>query len=395
MKDTRHIYADRRGYLTAAICINGRQHLKRVKTRQQAREWFLLVETQSTKASQLTFAQLNDAANALTMLFKAGATLSLTEVASQWLQGVPRASEGKQSQTLKEAITEYEERSKARVAEKTLKGYMLMLRHFQEDIGEQTEVATFSKADAVRYLDRFLDRPPTWRAYQRTLSKFFSEATKMDWCQVNPFLGLDAPKCQPPKREFMSVNDAKLALQSVMKRKPDLIHFLTLGMFAGIRPIESLRLTKEHFNLDTGYIHLTGDITKSHSYKERVVPINSTLMAWLKAYPFEEKPVPMNDICNIAKAMRECSELDHWQRTPDCLRHSWCTYEFARSRDSASVAATAGHSEAVCQRHYRGRVTPEEAKMFFDLMPDAVASSGMSPTTGNGPATSTEDRPIG
>ena len=373
MKDTRHLYRDGHGRLIASIHLNGKQHLKRVKTREQAREWFLLVETQSTKASSLSFAQLNDAANALTELKQAGVALSLTEVASQWLQGVPRASEGKQSPSLKDAIAEYEERSKARVAEKTLHGYMLMLNHFRDDMGEQTEVAAFSKADAVRYLDRYLDRPPTWRAYQRALSKFFSEAVKMEWCQVNPFLGLDAPKCQPPKREFMSVNDAKLALQSVLKRKPNLIHFLTLGMFAGIRPIESLRLTKEHFNLETGYIHLTGDITKSHSYKERVVPINDTLMAWLKAYPFEEKPVPMNDICNIAKAMRECSELDHWQRTPDCLRHSWCTYEFARSRDSASVAATAGHSEAVCQRHYRGRVTREEALKYFAILPQKTA----------------------
>lgn len=363
----RHLYHDKNGRLIAAICINGKQKLKRVKDKAQAQQWFLAMETGNTKASQLTYAQMSDAATAIDLLSQHGVTMTLTDIATQFLKDRPTGI----TMTLHEAIREYEDRSQARVASKTLYGYLWMLRHFEEDVGN-IDLATFKKADAMRYLDRFLNKPPTWRAYQRTLSKFFSEATKMDWCQVNPFLGLDAPKCQPPKREFMSVNDAKLALQSVLKRKPNLIHFLTLGMFAGIRPIESLRLTKDHFNLDTGYIHLTGDITKSHSYKERVVPINSTLMAWLKAYPFEVKPVPMNDICNIAKAMRECSELDHWERTPDCLRHSWCTYEFARSRDSASVAATAGHSEAVCQRHYRGRVTPEEAVKYFDLVPDAV-----------------------
>lgn len=364
----RHLYHDKNGRLIAAICINGKQKLKRVKDKAQAQQWFLAMETGNTKlVSQLTYAQMSDAATAIDLLSQHGLTMTLTDIATQFLKDRPTGI----TMTLHEAILEYEDRSQARVAPKTLYGYLWMLRHFEEDVGN-IDLATFKKADAVRYLDRFLNKPPTWRAYQRTLSKFFSEATKMDWCQVNPFLGLDAPKCQPPKREFMSVNDAKLALQSVLKRKPTLIHFLTLGMFAGIRPIESLRLTKDHFNLDTGYIHLTGDITKSHSYKERVVPINSTLMAWLVKFPFEDKPVPMNDICNIAKAMRECSELDHWQRTPDCLRHSWCTYEFARSRDSASVAATAGHSEAVCQRHYRGRVTPEEAVKYFDLVPDAV-----------------------
>lgn len=363
----RHLYHDKNGRLIAAICINGKQKLKRVKDKAQAQQWFLAMETGNTKASQLTYAQMSDAATAIDLLSQHGMTMTLTDIATQFLKNRPTG----RTMTLHDAIREYEDRSQARVAPKTLYGYLWMLRHFEEDVGN-IDLATFKKADAVRYLDRFLNKPPTWRAYQRTLSKFFSEATKMDWCPVNPFLGLDAPKCQPPKREFMSVNDAKLALQSVLKRKPTLIHFLTLGMFAGIRPIESLRLTKEHFNLDTGYIHLTGDITKSHSYKERVVPINDTLMAWLKAYPFEEKPVPMNDICNVDKAMRECSELDHWERTPDCLRHSWCTYEFARSRNSAEVAATAGHSEAVCQRHYRGRVTPEEAVKYFDLVPKSV-----------------------
>lgn len=373
MKNTRHVYRDRRGYLTATICINGRQRRKRVKDKEQAREWFLLVETESTKASRLTFSQLNDAANALTMLFKAGATTSLADVVTQWLQGVPRASEGKQSTLLKEAVAEYEERSKARVAEKTLKDYMLMLRHFQEDIGESTPVSAFTKADAVRYLDRFLDRPPTWRAYQRALSKFFAEAVKMDWCQANPFFGLDAPKCQPPKREFLSVDDTRLALRSVLQRKPHLIHFLTLGLFAGIRPIESLRLTSKYINLDTGYIHLDAGITKSHSYKERVVPINDTLRAWLTAYPYGDKPVPSTNINQVAKALQSCAAKDGWTKTPDVFRHSFGSYEAARTGCSSATAMAMGHSERIALLHYRGRVTKEEALKYFAIMPPKTA----------------------
>lgn len=363
----RHLYQDKNGRLIAAICINGKQHLKRVKDKAQAQQWFLLIETGCTKSSHLTYAQVNDAANAIDLLKQANATMTLTELAIQFLKDRPQGVRV----TLQAAIKEYEDRSKARVATKTLKDYMLMLNHFQADMGD-IDLATFKKADAMRYLDRFLQKPPTWRAYQRTLSKFFSEAVKMEWCQVNPFLGLDAPKCKPPERLFLSVEDTKLALQSVLKRKPALIHFLTLGLFAGIRPIESLRLTAKHINLDTGYIHLSGDITKSHSFKERVVPINATLRAWLTRFPFDKKPIPMSDICNIAKAMRECSELDHWDRSPDCLRHSFATYEFGRSRDSLGTATMMGHSESIAQRHYRGRVTPEEAEKYFALTPNAV-----------------------
>ena len=371
MRDTRHLYHDKQGRLIASICLNGKQHLKRVKTREQARQWFLIMETQSTKASNLTFSQINDAANALDLLRKAGATTSLAEIATQWLQGVSGASGAKQSTSLKEAIREYEERSKARVAEKTLKDYMLMLRHFEQDIGEQTEVAAFSKADAVRYLDRFLSKPPTWRAYQRALSKFFTECVKMDWCQTNPFANLDPPKCKPPERKFLSVPDTEAALQSVLKRKPQLIHFLTLGLFAGIRPVESLRLTAKHINMSTGYIHLTGDIVKSHSFKERVVPINDTLRAWLEAYPFGDKPVPSTNINQVAKALQVCAAKDGWTKTPDVFRHSFGSYEAARTGCSSATAMAMGHSERIALLHYRGRVTKEEAQKYFAIMPSA------------------------
>ena len=371
MRDTRHIYRDKQGRLIASIHLNGKQHLKRVASKEQAREWFLCMETQSTKAAELTFAQLNDAANALDILKQANLTMTLTELATEFAK--ERPCNGVRM-PLGDAIREYEERSKSRVAEKTLHEYMLMLRHFEHDIGGQTEVASFSKVDAVRYLDSFLSKPPTWRAYQRALSKFFSECVRMEWCQTNPFVGLDAPKCKPPERKFLSVEDTRKALESVVKRQPKLIHFLTLGLFAGVRPIESLRLTAKHINLSTGYIHLSGDITKSHSYKERVVPINDTLRAWFNAFPFEDKPVPVNDICYVDRIIKECADRDRWERTPDNLRHSFATYQFALSRNSHETAMICGHAEAIAMKHYRGRVTREDAERFFSIVPALVCA---------------------
>ena len=368
MRDTRHIYKDKRGRLIASICINGRQRLKRVKTKEQAREWFLLVETQSTKAAELTFAQLNDAANALTVLKERDVKLTLSEVVESWLGG-----EGNtpvvNAKTFNEAIAEYLERSKTRVSAGTLKDYRLMLNKFKDAIGGDNMVSSFKKPDALHFLDRFLDRPPTWGAYHRTLSRFFTECVRMEWATSNPFGNLDAPKCKPPERLFLSVLDAKTALQSVLKRKPHLIHFMTLGLFAGIRPIESLRLTAKHINLSTGYICLDGNITKSHSYKERVVPINDTLRAWLTAYPFEDKPVPVSDICNVDKAIKDCATQDHWPRTQDNLRHSFATYQFALTNNSAETAAICGHAESIAMRHYRGRVTREDALLYFGIVP--------------------------
>ena len=362
------MYEDRNGRLIASIRVNGKQHLKRVKTQEQAQEWFLCIQTQSIQAAQLTYQELTDAAQALTMLRKAGATLTLHEAITEWLNGHSSASQSKQC-TFREAITEYLTRSTTRVSIKTLKDYKLMLNKFMDIVGPENNVGSFARPDAIRFLDRFNDKPPTWMAYKRALSRFFTECTRMEWATQNPFSDLDKVKVKPPKREFLSIEDTKTALQSVMKRQPKLLHFLTLGLFAGIRPIESLRLTAQHINLKTGYIMLSGDITKSHSYKERVVPITDTLRAWLNAYPFEGKPIPAANIGMVSKALKKCAEQDGWSRSPDCFRHSFATYRFALTNNSAETAAICGHSEDIAMKHYRGRVTHDEAIKYFDIVP--------------------------
>ena len=363
------VYEDKHGHLIASIHLNGKQHLKRVKTREQAQEWFLCLQTQSTQAASLTFQQLNDAANALTMLRNAGASLNLQQVVKEWLNGASSASQCQETICFADAITQYLERSSKRVGPLTMKDYRLQLGKFNAAIGGDRMVSAFKKPDALKFLDRFLNKPPTWWAYQRTLSRFFKECVSMEWCEVNPFTGLTGPMVKPPRRTFLSVEDARKALASVMKRRPELIHFLTLGLFAGIRPIESLRLTKDHVNLNTGYIHLDAGITKSHSFKERVIPINDTLRAWLKACPYEGKPIPATNICFIDRVMQKCAKLDGWSRSPDCLRHSYCTYQFALTGNSAETASLAGHSESICMKHYRGRVTKDEAIKYFDILP--------------------------
>lgn len=358
------LYQDKNGYLTATIQVNGRQVQKRVKNEAQAKQWILTMELERTDANALTSPQMNDAANAMMLLKQKGIDLSLLAVAEYY---VKHAFNG--VVTIGEAIDEYLLRTKSRVSAKTLKGYEGILQRFSADVGEDTKVASLTRADAIRWLDSWNAKPGTWMANQRALSKFYNESLKMDFCSFNPFSNLDKPKMPPPKREFLSVEETRAALQSVLKRQPRFIHFLTLGLFAGIRPVESVRLKKQHFNEKTGFIHIDPFVAKSHSFKERMVRINPTLMAWLKAYPFDDAPIPTEDINYADRKIRECAEKDGWKRTHDVFRHTFGTYEFARTGNSAETATMMGHSEAVGMKHYRGRVTKEDALKFFAIRP--------------------------
>ena len=99
------------------------------------------------------------------------------------------------------------------------------------------------------------------------------------------------------------------------------------------------------------------------------MPINNTLRAWLDAYPFEGKPIPFTSISAVDKAIKGCAQIDGWERTPDNLRHSFATYQFALTGNSAETATICGHSEAIAFKHYRGRVTREDAERFFNIVP--------------------------
>ena len=85
----RHLYKDKKGRLVASIRVNGKQCLKRVKSEEQARQWFLLMETESTQASELTFKQLNDAARAFTLLKERDLDLSLSDLVLSYLKDRP------------------------------------------------------------------------------------------------------------------------------------------------------------------------------------------------------------------------------------------------------------------------------------------------------------------
>ena len=361
---TGSLYKDKQGYLTAAVRVNGKQVMKRVKSEEQAKQWILSTELDRTSSSTLTMAQLNDAANALRLLHEHKVDSTLTNAVQIFL---------KQSKngvvTISEAADFYLRRTESRVAPKTLKGYRGSIESFQKKFGADAKVASINRHDAMLWLDQWIQQPASWLANQRALSKFYSECIKCDFASINPFSNLDKPKLKPQERAYLTPEDAKLALQSVAKRCPKYIHFLTLGMFAGIRPMESIRLTKEQVNLQTGYIRLDSGITKSHSYKERVVKMNDTLKAWLKAYPFDEKPIPCEDLNYVERVIRNAAKKDGWPRTGDCFRHSFGTYEFARTGNSAETASMMGHSESIGMKHYRGRVTKEEADRYFAILP--------------------------
>ena len=353
---------DKLGRLKACVSVNGKQYQKRVKNEEEARQFVLSVELERDNRDELTAKQLNDASNALHLLRKAKVDVKFVDAIRFYLDN---AFEGVVS--VEEAVGEFLEWAKTRLADSTIEQYTRYLNHFAKRFGER-KVASITKKDMTEWLSQYEDKRGAWLNSHVALCKFFSQCVKYDYCKTNPCHSIEPPlQTHQPKREFLTVEDAQRLMDKLVEKKPKLIVYVVLGLFGGLRPCEAFRLTEKHVNMETRYISISGDITKSHSFKERMVYINDTLYAWLKKYPF--KKVSGKNARTPEGTLRNNCLLWGIPKTKDVFRHTFGTYQFALTGNSAETAQMMGHAESVGLKYYRGRVTREAAQKFFAIRP--------------------------
>jgi integrase len=164
----------------------------------------------------------------------------------------------------------------------------------------------------------------------------------------------------------------------------NLITFLAIGAFAGLRSAEICRLNWSKVNLETSYITVDASIAKTNS--RRLVPIPPNLNAWLKPYAKPQGLVVELD--NVSNAIHRLIEATRptdpknpksklkpdveWRH--NALRHSFCSYRLAQIKNAAEVALEAGNSPQMIFQHYRELVTPSDAEKWFSIFPDSKAT---------------------
>lgn len=356
---------DKHGRLKACVSVNGKQYQKRVKSEEEGRQFVLSVELERDNRDELSAKQLNDASNAIHLLKKASVSVSFCDLARYYLDN---AFEG--IVTVEDAISEYLQKCVARVSEGTLRNYKRFLGTFCAKHGK-AKVASITQKTMMDYLTIYDKQPPNWLNAHRALSKFFVECEKYGYCSKNPCHLIEPPRnVKAPNREYLSAEDtAKLMRCAEESGNRDAVLFLALGLFGGLRPSEAFRMDAKHINLETGYIYISADITKTHSFKERRFKIEPTLMAWLKKYYDEGKPIRYKSLECLNYALCAIFKSAGVKKTGDCLRHSAATYRYALTNNSAETASIMGHSEGIAMKHYRGLATKEEAERFFAVLP--------------------------
>lgn len=151
--------------------------------------------------------------------------------------------------------------------------------------------------------------------------------------------------------------------------RPEMVPYLALGAFAGLRTAEIERLDWSDVKFDRGHVEITAGKAKTAS--RRLVPILPALRAWLETHRKDEGPVV--PFANMAKQVVALSAAAGVPWKHNALRHSFVSYRLAVLQDTARVALEAGNSPQIIFSHYRELVTPQEADAWFKILPSRRA----------------------
>ena len=210
------------------------------------------------------------------------------------------------------------------------------------------------------------------------LSHFFK------WCRVRGYLPRDADP-MADVQDFRKRKRGKIhtltpeELSKLMSKADDeLVPYLALRAFAGLRDSEARQIDWRDIDMASGWIEITEEVAKASDDEEgcrRLVPIRDCLKAWLKDYS-----KPSGRVCPFENTAKQIAALCvdagvTWKR--NCLRHSQISYAVAESKDIPAVAIHSGNSPAIIKQHYwNPRVTPEQAKAWFNVLPAAGVPQG-------------------
>jgi integrase len=204
----------------------------------------------------------------------------------------------------------------------------------------------------------------TYFNYARTILTLFNfaKAKKYYPTERNPFEGFEDVLEYEDESEI-EIFTADELRHFLAHARPELVPFLAIGAFAGLRHAEIARL--EWQDITATHIRLHRDKTKTR--QRRLVEIQPNLAQWLAPYrresglvcPIGNIPNAIQDLCADSKAT--------WKH--NALRHSAISYRLALTDNENLVATEAGNSPMMIHRHYKQLVTKADAEAWFSILP--------------------------
>jgi len=337
---------------------HGAQRIRRsFPTLLEARAWIDITQIAlHNETIPLTAAQMRDAATALQI---APDGVSLSETARYYTQTHTSAS-----MTVQAAIAAFlRDKERAGLRERSLSTLKHRLGNVSAEFGP-TNLDALTTETLAAWFDRVGFQGVNRKNYRKELGSLFNWAIKRGHLTRNPALGITIPRMDERLPEFLTVEQTQTLFRTAERTATGLIPYLALAAFAGLRRAELERMDASAITIEG--IRVTAQAAKLR--QQRWVTLLPTLAKWWTAYP-PTGPITGPNVRRELDRLIDAAGIRPWPQ--NALRHSFATYHLAWTQDAAKTAHELGHASSdMLFRHYRGLATQEQARRYFEILPE-------------------------
>jgi integrase len=209
----------------------------------------------------------------------------------------------------------------------------------------------------------------------RRLRSVFNLAIRRGWMNAgsSPVERMDWSHNAVGEVQTYSVADVSAMMDDAIKNDLDLIPFLTIAFFAGVRPQGELsRLEWCDVDLNDRIVTIRAAIAKTK--RKRFIELSDNAVAWIREFERRGgvttgKVVPFS-FAVLRKKRRANHQRTGVRQIQQGARHSFCSNWLATHGDVGRLLLMTGHSnpEILFQRYHRA-TRKEEATKFWAVMP--------------------------
>ena len=208
--------------------------------------------------------------------------------------------------------------------------------------------------------------PVTRNNFRRVLIVALNFAKGRGYCVGNPAEQSAKAKEIESAVGILTVEQTARLLESA---PTELVPYIAIGAFAGLRRAELERLDWKEVDLQSGLIEVAA--AKAKSARRRFVKIQPNLAKWLQPYAQLSGNVTPAGYRALLEAAREAAGVAQWPQ--NALRHGFASYHLARFNDAALLALELGHTNSnLVFQHYRQLVRPKQAERYWKIVPAAA-----------------------
>jgi integrase len=230
------------------------------------------------------------------------------------------------------------------------------LTHGDRMIGELTE------AEVESWLDSLNVGAVTWNNERRSLNRLWNFAVSKTWATANVIAKIETQEEEDTSPGILTIEQTRGLLNAADE---SMRAYYSIALFGGVRDEEIQRLDWQKVNLLTGYITIEKSVAKTK--RKRMVPITPNMKAWLLPVAKARGPVAPDNVDEAKKQTYKRAGITEWPS--DGTRHSFGTYEMARTKDIGHVSEVMGNSPNVVKSHYQSAVEFEKGDEFFAIFP--------------------------